>query len=253
MACLLAIETSAHVGAVALVDDASGVVALVGEAVVRDDYKLSSWLLPAIHRVLRNAGRDGATLDGIAFGAGPGSFTGVRTACATAQTLAWAWQKPLLTVDSLEALAHAAVAAGLADGVLTVALDARMGELYVASFQCAGNAATRITDTRLLPLAQAVTHVAATHRDSPRVLGSGAVLLDPQWALSKITLDGAESSWAHGVARVGLDLLATGRVTEPTLAEPLYVRNQVAQTEAERREARSATTVSTARRSATAA
>lgn len=239
MACILAIETSAHVGAVALLHNASEASSPLAEAMVRDDPKLSAWLLPAIERVLQAAGRDSATLDGLAFGAGPGAFTGVRTACATAQALAWAWQKPLLTVDSLEALAQAALGAGVDDGDLTIALDARMGELYVASFHCANGLVQRITDTALMTVAQTNVHVAARHAEAPRVLGSGAKLLNAAWALPERLLHAAEAAWARGVAQLGNRLLAAGHHTAPTRAEPLYVRNQVAQTEAERRAARS--------------
>lgn len=239
MSSILAFETSAHVGAVALLHDASASAAPEAEAVNRDDPKLSAWLLPAIERVLCTAGRDSATLDGIAFGAGPGAFTGVRTACAAAQALAWAWQKPLLAVDSLEALAHAALGVGLDDGDLTVALDARMGELYVASFQCANGIARRISSTALMTVAQLSRQIAELPTNAPRVLGSGAALLNPVWALPAPLLHAAESAWARGVAVVGRRLLAAGHTTDPRRAEPLYVRNQVAQTEAERRAARS--------------
>ena len=130
MPVILAIETSAHVGAVALLPDAPQSDSAIVE-IVRDDAKLSAWVLPAVERVLARWGGDVGQIAAIAFGAGPGSFTGVRTACSTAQSLAYAWQKPLLAVDSLDALAQQAVNDC---AQVTVALDARMGEVYVASF-----------------------------------------------------------------------------------------------------------------------
>ena len=96
---------------------------------MRDDQKLSAWVLPAIERVLGASGLTARAIDAIAFGAGPGSFAGVRTACATAQSLAYAWQRPLVTGDSLEALAESATAA-----TVWVVLDARMREVFSASF-----------------------------------------------------------------------------------------------------------------------
>ena len=60
--------------------------------IVRDDAKLSAWVLPAVERVLARWGGDVGQIAAIAFGAGPGSFTGVRTACNTAQSLVYAWR-----------------------------------------------------------------------------------------------------------------------------------------------------------------
>ena len=82
MPCILAIETSSHIGAVAILRGQRCDEVLAEES-VRDDQKLSAWVLPAIERVLGASGLPAQAIDAIAFGAGPGSFTGVRTACAT--------------------------------------------------------------------------------------------------------------------------------------------------------------------------
>ena len=106
MPLILAIECSSHVGAIALLHVGDACAQTFSE-VVRNEVKLSGWILPAVQRMLTQAQLRGEDIDAIAFGAGPGSFSGVRTACATAQALAYAWQKPLISVDSLEALAEA--------------------------------------------------------------------------------------------------------------------------------------------------
>ena len=229
MPCILAIETSAHIGAVAILRGERCEAVLAVES-VRDDQKLSAWVLPAIERVLVDAGLRHTAIDAIAFGAGPGSFTGVRTACATAQSLAYAWQRPLVTVDSLEALAEASTAAKVC-----VVLDARMREVFSASFvRQADGDLHRLTATKVSAPDAVVVAAGA------ELIGSGAPLLPaPHVANSTATAE-AEAHWAHGVARVAARQLARGETTDPMHAEPMYVRYHVALTEVERIQAREA-------------
>lgn len=228
MPLILAIESSSQVGAIALVRFGDASAAAFGE-VVRNEIKLSAWMLPAVQRVLAKANVCGADIDAIAFGAGPGSFSGVRTACATAQALAYAWQKPLISVDSLEALAEASALPRV-----TVAVDARMQEIYVASFaRNEVGALDRVTQTSLCSPEPFASH------ENVAVLGSGAHLITHAlYSASADQTDHAEASWAHGVARVAARKLALGQITPASEAEPFYVRNNVAQTEAERAAAR---------------
>mgnify|MGYP000296500616 FL=1 len=241
MPVILAIETSAHVGAVALLPDAPQSDSAIVE-IVRDDAKLSAWVLPAVERVLARWGGDVGQIAAIAFGAGPGSFTGVRTACSTAQSLAYAWQKPLLAVDSLDALAQQAVNDC---AQVTVALDARMGEVYVASFmrqlEASGAPMQRMAATT-------VQHPSSvTLANNALLLGSGAPLVaaaQPDALASVIDRERnrtIENQWAVGVARVATVMLAQGANVDPLAAEPIYVRNNVAQTEVERLAHRRAT------------
>lgn len=86
-------------------------------------------LLPMVHEVLDEAGVSPRALDAIAFGRGPGAFTGVRIAVAVAQGLAFALQKPVLPVSDLAALAQRVVRAE-GPSQVAAAIDARMGEVY---------------------------------------------------------------------------------------------------------------------------
>jgi tRNA threonylcarbamoyladenosine biosynthesis protein TsaB len=109
----------------------------------------SSTLIPAVERLMAEAGLRYAQLDAIAFGQGPGSFTGLRTACSVAQGLGFGAGVPLLPVDTLLAVAetaraeHAAVDASCR--VLAV-LDARMDEVYAAPYAYEGGTWTRQAD-----------------------------------------------------------------------------------------------------------
>ena len=220
MHSLLAIECSSHVNAVAYIADIDRPDVWVGET-SREDVKASAWCLPAIERVLAKAGARKTDVKLVAFGAGPGSFTGVRTACATAQALAYSWHATLIAVDCLEALAEAS---GL-DRV-DVVLDARMKELYVASFaRSADGELTRLSATAL------VGTDAFSPGEGAMLVGSGAPLVTSANAQINIA---AENRWAYGVARVAMSKFARGEVTDPRYVEPIYVRNNVAQTEAQR-------------------
>lgn len=220
MQTLLSIECSSHVNAVACIANIERPDEWVGE-MSREDLKASAWLLPAIERVLAKAKARKKDVKIVAFGAGPGSFTGVRTACATAQALAYSWQASLIAVDCLEALAEAS-----GGDQLDVVLDARMNELYAASFtRPAGSALIRISDTALVGTCAFVSRQGAT------LLGSGTHLVADEGTEQTIA---AEDRWAYGVARVAIGKFAKGELTDPQYAEPIYVRNNVAQTEAQR-------------------
>ncbi|MFG5410239.1 tRNA (adenosine(37)-N6)-threonylcarbamoyltransferase complex dimerization subunit type 1 TsaB [Piscinibacter sakaiensis] len=99
----------------------------------------STTLIPQALALLERAGQPLAGLDAIAFGAGPGAFTGLRTACAVAQGLAFGIDRPVLALDSLAVVAEAA--ADDTDGAATdadklwVAQDARMDEVYAAAYR----------------------------------------------------------------------------------------------------------------------
>ena len=229
MPCILAIETSSHIGAVAILRGQRCDEVLASES-VRDDQKLSAWVLPAIERVLGASGLTAQAIDAIAFGAGPGSFTGVRTACATAQSLAYAWQRPLVTVDSLEALAEISPAANVC-----VVLDARMREVFSASFLRRADGELQRLTTTTVSAPDAVVVAAGAE-----LIGSGARLLPTPHVAELAATAHAEANWAHGVARVAARKLARGDTTDPMRAEPIYVRNNVALTEVERKQAREA-------------
>ena len=225
MPCILAIETSAHIGAVAILRGERCEEVLAAEF-VRDEQKLSTWVLPAIERIFAAALLTHSAVDAVAFGAGPGSFTGVRTACATAQSLAYVWQRPLVAVDSLEALAEVATAANVC-----VVLDARMREVFSASFVRLATGELQRPRATTVSAPDAVVVAAGAE-----LIGSGAQLLPAPHVAALAKTAHAEARWAHGVARVAARLLALGETTDPMHAEPIYVRNNVALTEVERKQ-----------------
>ncbi|MBV8123712.1 MAG: tRNA (adenosine(37)-N6)-threonylcarbamoyltransferase complex dimerization subunit type 1 TsaB, partial [Paucibacter sp.] len=100
----------------------------------------SERMVPEAMQLLARAGMNLNELDAVAFAAGPGAFTGLRTACAVAQGLALGANKPVLALDSLMLVAEDAHQQALATGVvlptpLWVAVDARMNEIYAAAYE----------------------------------------------------------------------------------------------------------------------
>lgn len=121
----LAIESSTDAGSVALWRDGQ-----IIERHCAPGQPSSATLLPLAAELLAESGVKFADLEAIAFGAGPGSFTGLRVACGVAQGLAFAHGLPVLPVGTLEAMAAAVSAAKVA-----VCLDARMNEVYYGLFE----------------------------------------------------------------------------------------------------------------------
>lgn len=188
----------------------------------------SERLLPWVHELLAEAGLTLAQLDGIAFGAGPGGFTGLRLACGVAQGLAYGLDLPLLPVSTLEALALAA-----GDGEVWTCLDARMNEVYSAAYAVAGDGVRPIMTPVCQPPAVAPAPTFAGGWGVGDGFASyGAVLLARKPDLQGVRGDVFPS--AAAVARLAAPALARGEGVGAALAQPIYVRDKVALTTAER-------------------
>jgi tRNA threonylcarbamoyladenosine biosynthesis protein TsaB len=184
----------------------------------------SATLLPEIRRMLEEAGASLAGLDRIACGIGPGAFTGVRLACSVAQGLALGADLPVVPVCSLLALAEAS---GLDEAYC--ALDARMNEAYVAAYRReAGQWREVIAPCCVAPATAPLPPTGAWQG-----VGS-AFAAYPALAerLAGRVLPAASISLPDAAAILRLGALGEG--CDPALLAPLYVRDRVAQTVAER-------------------
>lgn len=195
----------------------------------------STHLIPDIERLMAQAELRFDQLDAIAFGAGPGSFTGLRTACSVAQGLAFGANLPVLPVDTLLAVAEEArFQTGQADHwVVTALLDARMDELYAASY-CFDNEKWRQIQGCSLIKPEGLDW------DGRRVLAGnvfaayGARLPDGP-GLRVLALPTATA-----MLRLAPALLGAGAAVSAAQALPTYIRDKVAQTTLERAAAKSA-------------
>ena len=151
---LLAIDTSTLTASAAVVDlDEAGrpTVIAAGDAVTVTAAH-GERLMPLVAALLEQAGTTLASIDALAVGAGPGSFTGLRIGLATAKGLAFATDRPLWLASSLAALAWDLAAGSPDDGALLIpALDARRAEIYVGFYRRAGLAVEAVAPERVLP------------------------------------------------------------------------------------------------------
>lgn len=225
---LLALDTSTESMSIA-VQRGDGADATRWQHTAAGGALTSTQLIPEIQRLMGLAGLDFGQLDAIVFGAGPGAFTGLRTACSVAQGLAYGAALPVLPVDTLLAVAEEARSQLPAtdDLVVTALLDARMDELYAASYRWASGRWSACTPYRLI---------------KPEQLGwdGVGVLAGNVFASYGARLPGGPDQrlpalpTAAALLRLAPALLAAGAAVTAAQALPTYVRDKVAQTTAER-------------------
>lgn len=229
---LLAFDTSTEILSIALGRDLPG-SARIWQHAGAGGAQASTTLLPAVLALMDQAGLRFGQLDAIAFGRGPGSFTGLRTACSVAQGLAFGGGAragrqgglPLLPVDTLLAVAEEARERQGATRVLAL-LDARMAQVYAASFEYGSGRWTGRGEPALL---------------SPEQIEAGA-----GWTLAGNVFAAYGERLPPGAARVEAlptasallrlapALLDAGLGVSAEQALPLYIRDKVAQTTEER-------------------
>ncbi len=191
----------------------------------------SATVVPALQDLLAQAGLQPRDLDAIAFGRGPGAFTGLRTACAVAQGLALGAGCPVLALDTLMAVAESAHALGAGNEVWA-AQDARMGEIYAARYRRHADGSARWQCLSEPMLHEPATLVQALQDTPAATLAGNAVALlgtdAPRGSLANATPEGA------ALLRLARTAWADGHALDAALALPIYVRDKVAQTTAER-------------------
>jgi tRNA threonylcarbamoyladenosine biosynthesis protein TsaB len=230
-----------------------------GEVLARGELagqRHSEILLPMIDGLLKEADLTLKRLDGIAFGAGPGSFTGIRIACSVVQGLALGADLPVIPVCTLEALAEQADAnrfphpgrlpqaeegnevprRGADIKGVVAALDARLDEVYVAYYHRLGEAWQPMFGPTLCSIA-----------DTPALTESGWAGIGSGFLIQGGALArhlGLQGAWVNGtcypeagaIARLGAAALARGEGRDAADAQPIYLRNKVALTIEERLE-----------------
>lgn len=215
---LLALDTSTENCSLALWLD--------GEVISRQELagqRHSDLVLPMLAELLETAGLELRELDGIAFGEGPGSFTGLRIGCGVAQGLAFGADLPVLGISTLLALA-----AATRDERVIACLDARMGEIYHAAYEQRNGVWHAICEPSL-------GHAKA----APAVDGCGwigvgsgfaayAETLQERYAGQLISVDGSVFPQASDMVRLAAPLFGHGLGQDPSLAAPFYIRNKVA-------------------------
>ncbi len=193
----------------------------------------STRLLPAIRELFDEAGLALRACNAIAFGAGPGSFTGLRTATGVTQGLAFGIGCPVVPVGTLLACAESARRRDPSVTRVLVALDARMNEVYWADYAWDATQG----DWRTVHPAALDTPERLAAPDAPFTLaGNAAAVFGARLAATERaqTVDGDALPHALPIAFAGLRAFRAGRTVSAAEAAPEYVRDKVAQTTAER-------------------
>ena len=186
----------------------------------------SQQILPTLRALLDEANIELKALDGIAFGAGPGSFTGLRIACGVAQGLAFGANLPVVGVSTLQALAQQSGA----DKVVAC-LDARMGEIYHAAYEKQNGEWLEVSAPALFK-----------PEDVPKVIGVDWVGVGTGWLVYPDVLqtvygeqlrempapDHHSHPTATSVAEISLPTFEAGLARPAHEATPIYIRNKVA-------------------------
>ena len=235
---LLAFDTSTELMSIAVQRGGGDSVATVWQHTAPGGAQTSAHLIPAIQGLMAQADLKFEQLQAIVFGCGPGSFTGLRTACSVAQGLAFGAHVPVLPIPTLLAVAEEARhqhAPHLAPWRVWALLDARMDEMYAACYEFNMNQWNEIVGGSLIrpedlgggaPAALAGNVFAAYGARLPASLGG----THPPCAMDRLEA----LPTATALLRLAPVLLAAGGALPADQALPLYVRDKVAKTTLER-------------------
>jgi len=228
---ILALDTSTEYCSVALWRDGSVIERcdLVGQ-------RHSEVLMEMVDSVLCEADAKLTQLDGIAFGMGPGSFTGVRIACGSAQGLALGSNLPVAGVCTLEALAEAS-----GKPRVVAALDARMGELYLAAYEKRDGVWMTVIEPCLCRPEIAPMVTGSEWFGTGSGFASHGDALTARLAGQLQGVDGGAIPRAAAISFLGAARFAVGQGLDAAEALPLYLRDRVALKISERGQQASAT------------
>lgn len=207
---LLALETANEQCSVSIVDETQE---LFFQLDARAKAQTQT-ILPMIEQAFTQLGLSASELTAIAFSRGPGSFSGVRINAAVTQALAWANDVPVVAVSTLQALAQAAHRiAGLS--TVTAVLDARMKEVYIASFKLDSHGIMQAVDEE-----QLLNYDDASQAVKFELVGSGSVLIQPEQIQYKDL-----SATAQDIATIARADVEQKKWVSAEQALPVYLRD----------------------------
>ncbi len=215
---ILGIETATMTGGLALINDSK----LISEYTLNMKTTHSSRIMPALDWMLKDASLDKHEIEGIAISIGPGSFTGLRIGLATAKGLAMGLEVPMISVPTLDALAH-----NIPHPMYQVcaALDARKKEVYSAFFNYENDILIKKTPYEVIPPAELMEQI----KEKTIIVGDA---IDIYGDLFKAELgdlvlfapDVQRLPRAAVIAQLGLAKLKAGEILDLASSEPIYIR-----------------------------
>jgi tRNA threonylcarbamoyladenosine biosynthesis protein TsaB len=207
-------------------------VALLTRNIITENFQLiprqhNALILPMIEQILGEAGLTLKQLDAIAFGRGPGSFTGLRIAASVVQGIAFAADLPVLPISTLQALAQAALREFSVTQVIA-AIDARINEIYWAAYQADANGLIQAQSQEIVCAPHEINW---TQAGVWQGAGSG---WDAYHAIMQSQLGPSLQSWlpkcyvkAQDIVKLAEVAYREGAAVDPAQAIPIYLRDQV--------------------------
>lgn len=236
MTCIIAIETATEACSAALLIKKAGKLSLYHRFLLapREHTKL---ILPMLEEVLQEAELQLSDVNAIAFGRGPGAFTGLRIATGIAQGLSLSVDKPTVPVSSLKAMALAAIKESEPSnsGSIVVAIDARMGEVYWAEYKSNHGQLALVGEEQLSnPETMFVQTQALTETHAVTVIGSGwdtyidsaAEIITNRDRINHIPQKFPD---AVEISALAMESFEAGESYSLEDAQPVYLRNNVAE------------------------
>ena len=224
---LLAVETSTQLCSVALLRDGE---LFLEEALAENRH--SEMLVPMVRKALERAHLSADRMDAFAFGQGPGSFTGIRIACGLVQGMAFAAHRLVVPVPSLLALAQQSN-----ESRVIAAVDARMGEAYLAAYARNGDDWDEVVAPRLVQAGATPPLPGRSWIATGSGFDAHGWLRDAYREPVALRVEG-DLPRAGAIARIASRRFARGGGVAAARAAPLYLRDKVALTSEERRQAK---------------
>lgn len=227
---LLAVETATEACSVALFID--GTIMERFQVAPQQHTRL---ILPMIDSLMAEAGVQPTDLDALAFGCGPGSFTGVRIATGIVQGLAFALDVPVVPVSTLAALAQGFFNQSSVIDVAFVGMDARLSEIFWGVYQRDNQGFAQLTGQEMVTPATAIEPIALKGVGIGSAWAVYATELQHRLGEAVISYEAQHLPSARRVAQLGVQGFIQGQAVPAEQAMPVYLRDKVAKTEAERK------------------
>lgn len=236
---ILGLDSSGLVASAAVVEDDGQNGNLLAEYTVNYKKTHSQTLLPMLDEIIRLTELDPETIDAIAVAAGPGSFTGLRIGSATAKGLGLAWNKPLVSIPTVDALAYNLYGT---DGVVCPLMDARRNQVYTGIYEFCEGKLSVIEPQMAVGIEEIAEKLCALDR-KVIFLGDGVPVF--REALTERLMAGREISFAPAhlnkqragaVAALAVSYVREGRTESAAVHRPDYLRLSQAERERAERE-----------------
>ncbi len=231
---ILAFETSAKAGSVALLQDGL----LLGESYQNTGLTHSQTIMAMAESLIAHCGYTPQDIEAVAVAAGPGSFTGVRIGVAAAKGFSWGKEIPCCGVSTLEAMA---VHLGIYDGYVVPVMDARRNQVYTATFLAREGQLTRVCEDRAICLEELGEELRQVTQPV-FLVGDGSVLCHKTLSqtVPKLVMppEHRMHQRAAGVGLVACQMLARGELCDGAGLTPNYLRLSQAERERLERESK---------------